>query len=477
MRFAPVIVLFASSTVSQGIQQLKDVADDGQVVVVREHDGEFYYYVFIVGAVRLRLVAAISPDLASALHLDELPPAATGQLSGAPPPVGAVVLEGREVVGVTVSDPDEGHGSATRDRIALPRLQPTREAGINFGQDVDDHAVTGEGTLDRAPDDRVQNCPPTEEPAIQAAWPPSIDADSREFSRPRQSPPVRGIFPRPTPGAVPGPTQLPDDRTVQPDSPESPESPEPRRVRADVFLDGDTAPRDAFVRGQRHQVAVWIGHDRDSRANTTAANSPFPEDAVTPDRGPSTELQVTMSDGSQVQSASLSLPNDRELSSEPCTFGLAIATDQAEVSAMIIVGQGGRTLQQLTLTGKTVGNQGDPAGEHTITLSTEVEARPLGGTATGTTFDASIHSSSAGPPVVIQDGEARIAAPWDENIRPTVNDIAAKIYEAGRAAATGDSESEWVELIRLLAAKGAQLHSWLMKIDGYKGSRRPSVSS
>ena len=70
---------------------------------------------------------------------------------------------------------------------------------------------------------------------------------------------------------------------------------------------------------------------------------------------------------------------------------------------------------------------------------------------------------------MIQDGEASIAAPWDENIRPTVNDIAAKIYEAGRAAATGDGESEWLDLIRLLAAKGAQLNSWLMKIDGYKG--------
>jgi hypothetical protein len=105
MRCAPVIVLFASSTVSQGIQQLKDVADG---------DGQFYYYVFMVGAVRLRLVAAISPDLASALHLDELPPAATGQLSGTPPPVGGVVLEGREVFGVIVGDPDTGHGSATR---------------------------------------------------------------------------------------------------------------------------------------------------------------------------------------------------------------------------------------------------------------------------------------------------------------------------------------------------------------------------
>lgn len=136
---------------------------------------------------------------------------------------------------------------------------------------------------------------------------------------------------------------------------------------------------------------------------------------------------------------------------------------------MIIVGQGGRTLQQLRLTGKTVGSPSDRAGEDTIALITEVEARPLGGAATGTGFDASIHSSSAGPPVVIQDGEASIAAPWDENIRPTVNDIAAKIYEAGRAAATGDGESEWLDLIRLLAAKGAQLNSWLMKIDGYKG--------
>jgi hypothetical protein len=465
MRCAPVIVLFASSTVSQGIQQLEDVADGRQVVVVREHDGEFYYYVFMVGAVRLRLVAAISPDLASALHLDELPPAATGQLSGTPPPVGGVVLEGREVVGVIVGDPDEGHGSATRGRIALPRLQPTREAGINFGQDVDDHAVTGEGTLDRAPDDRVQNSPPTEEPAIQAAWPPPIDADSREFSRPRQSPPVRGIFPRPTPGAVPGPTQLPDDRTVQP---ESPESPEPRRVRADVFFDGDAVSRDAFVRGQRHQVQVWIGHNREAKPNTITASSLFPEDAVTPDRGPSTELQVTMSDGGQVQSASLSLPNDRELSSKPCTFDLAIATDQAEVSAMIIVGQNGRTLQQLRLTGKTVGSSKDRAGEDEITLITEVEARPLDGAATATLIDASVHSSSAGgPPVVIQDGKASIAAPWDENIRPTVNDIAAKIYEAGRAAATGDGEPEWLELIRLLAAKGAQLHSWLMNTEGY----------
>jgi hypothetical protein len=443
MRCAPVIVLLASSTVSQGIQQLEDVADGRQVVVVREHDGEFYYYVFMVGAVRLRLVAAISPDLASALHLDELPPAATGQLSGTPPSVGGVVLEGREVVGVIVGDPDT---------------------------DAADDAESAEDTPHPTTHDRMAPAPPTEGPPIQAARPPSTDPDSREFSRPRRWPRVRGIWPHPTPGAVRGPTQPRDDRTeLSNEQPESPELPEPRRVRADVFVDGDSAPRNAFVRGQRHQVALWIGHDRDSRANTTAANSPFPEDAVTPDRGPSTELQVTMSDGSQVQSASLSLPNDRELSSEPCTFGLAIATDQAEVSAMIIVGQDGRTLQQLTLTGKTVGNQGDPAGEHTITLSTEVEARPLGGTATGTTFDASIHSSSAGPPVVIQDGEASIAAPWDENIRPTVNDIAAKIYEAGRAAATGDGESEWLDLIRLLAAKGAQLNSWLMKIDGYKG--------
>ena len=266
-----------------------------------------------------------------------------------------------------------------------------------------------------------------------------------------------------------GPTQPRDDRTeLSNEQPESPESPEPRRVRADVFFDGDAVPRDAFVRGQRHQVQVWIGHNREAKPNTITASSLFPEDAVTPDRGPSTELQVTMSDGGQVQSASLSLPNDRELSSKPCTFDLAIATDQAEVSAMIIVGQNGRTLQQLRLTGKTVGSSKDRAGEDEITLITEVEARPLEGAATATLIDASVHSSSAGgPPVVIQDGKASIAAPWDENIRPTVNDIAAKIYEAGRAAATGDGEPEWVELIRLLAAKGAQLHSWLMNTEGY----------
>ena len=160
MRCAPVIVLLASSTVSQGIQQLKDVADGRQVVVVREHDGEFYYYVFVVGAVRLRLVAAISPDLASALHLDELPPASSGQLSGTPPPVGGVVLEGREVVGVIVGDSDEDHEPATRGRIALPRFRPTREAGINFGSDTDDYADLGEDTRDPAPHDPLPPSPP-----------------------------------------------------------------------------------------------------------------------------------------------------------------------------------------------------------------------------------------------------------------------------------------------------------------------------
>ncbi|MDT5169666.1 MAG: Ternary complex associated domain 7, partial [Mycobacterium sp.] len=224
MRCAPVIVLLASSTVSQGIQQLEDVADGRQVVVVREHDGEFYYYVFMVGAVRLRLVAAISPDLASALHLDELPPAATGQLSGAPPSVGGVVLEGREVVGVIVGDPDT---------------------------DAADDAESAEDTPHPTTHDRMAPAPPTEGPPIQAARPPSTDPDSREFSRPRRWPRVRGIWPHPTPGAVRGPTQPRDDRTeLSNEQPESPELPEPRRVRADVFVDGDSAPRNAFVRGQ-----------------------------------------------------------------------------------------------------------------------------------------------------------------------------------------------------------------------------------
>jgi hypothetical protein len=138
MRCAPVIVLFASNTVSQGIRQLEHFADGRRVVVVREHNGEVRYYVFKASALRTRLVTATAYDLASALYLDEFPAAAAGQLSGPLPPVGGVALEGRQVVGVIVDDTNNGQRSATRGGAPITGLRPTHKAGTNVDRDAGD---------------------------------------------------------------------------------------------------------------------------------------------------------------------------------------------------------------------------------------------------------------------------------------------------------------------------------------------------
>jgi hypothetical protein len=252
-----------------------------------------------------------------------------------------------------------------------------------------------------------------------------------------------------------------------------------RAVRADILVIGadsaDGKPTTSFVRGRNHQVEVWIGHQRDASPTTisakkeaTAEEAPFPEGAVAQDPGRYTKLLVTFSDSRRVITKPLDLPNNREVSSTRSTFELVVAPDLAKVAAMITIRQNNRTLQQLVLKGETVAVEDDNVGEDRIELIEEVVARPIEQPSEGTSFDVSINRSSiAESCVLMHDGEALLVSPWDDGIRQLVDDIAAEIYDAGRAAAAGDGDTEWVELIRLLAGKGNQLRSWLERTPGY----------
>jgi hypothetical protein len=241
----------------------------------------------------------------------------------------------------------------------------------------------------------------------------------------------------------------------------------PRVVRADVFLPRDHGPAiplsHAFMRGRTHRVEVWIGHDRDAGPDTVTADQEFPEGAVVPDPGRFTELQVTLAYAGQAQTKTLALSNDAGMSSAPCLFDVTVAAEQAEVRALITVGQLTRTLQQFVLTGPTVAAGADPtAEEDRIELSAEVMARPTDAPAAASAFDVSINRSTAADScVLIDDGDPRVVPLWDDGLRATVDAIADRLYTAAQAVAVDQAGTVWPALIRFLAAKGTQLHTWL----------------
>jgi len=239
----------------------------------------------------------------------------------------------------------------------------------------------------------------------------------------------------------------------------------PRAVRADVQLladDGIGHPiAEAFVRGARHRLSVWIGHEQDSGPMTLVNLVPFVDADVVPDLGDTTDLQVTVGYGERTQRKTLKLPNDRDRSSAPCEFDLFVAPDQPEVRVTIIVGQGDRTLQQFQLHGVTVGSLDEHSDGNRILLEAEVLARPHEDV-TASPVDVSISRSGAGAPdILMHDGHAEIVTPWDEGIRDTVDIVAAELYDVGSAAAAGDAEAAWADLLRMLVAQGTQLHGWL----------------
>jgi hypothetical protein len=116
-------VLLASSTVRQAIHQLEDVVEGRRVVVVREHDGNVEYYTFTARALRIRLKTPTDDSLGVALRLAQFDPAPVGQLSTAPPPLNGVALEGRQVIGVIVEDPDD-YTEATRGETSTVPVEP-----------------------------------------------------------------------------------------------------------------------------------------------------------------------------------------------------------------------------------------------------------------------------------------------------------------------------------------------------------------
>ncbi len=126
MRCAPVMVIRASSTVRQGLRQLQEVPDDVDVVLIREHDGEVLYYVFRASRLRARLARA-RPDaaVAAVVHLGEYEPSVAGRLDSAAP-VGSVVLEGQQVVGVMVDERGGVRGGGATTKTVEPPPPPMR---------------------------------------------------------------------------------------------------------------------------------------------------------------------------------------------------------------------------------------------------------------------------------------------------------------------------------------------------------------
>lgn len=249
------------------------------------------------------------------------------------------------------------------------------------------------------------------------------------------------------------------------------EPPSRRRLRADVYLTGGVvdAPSTAFTRGERHEIQVWIGHQRDAGPKNIEADQDIPESAVHRDPGRFTELRVAFVHAGVPQEANLYLPNDPEKSSTPCTFMLNVGADQAEVSAMIILSQNLRTLQQFSLTGRTIAIGTDPTDEHRIALVAEVVARSIENAGAGSDFDVSVNRSADGQTCVLtRDKPASVPAPWDEGIRKTVDFIADRIFAAEKNIANGGGDIAWLGLIRTLAAQGALLRAWLQGQDHYE---------
>lgn len=239
----------------------------------------------------------------------------------------------------------------------------------------------------------------------------------------------------------------------------------PRAVRADVALlvdDGMRSISEAFVRGAWHRLFIWIGQDSDAGPMTLVNIVPFVDRNVVRDAGDDTELRVTVVYGGEPQRKKLKLPNDRGKSSEPCEFDLFVTLDQPEVRVKIIIGQRVRVLQQFQLHGVTVGSLDEHTNGNPFQLEPEVLARSHEDISESP-VDVCISRSSAGTPdVVMTDEEISIPSPWAEHMSDTVEIVATKIFDVGKAAAAGDAETDWAELLRILVDHGQTLHGWLM---------------
>jgi hypothetical protein len=244
-----------------------------------------------------------------------------------------------------------------------------------------------------------------------------------------------------------------------------------RTVLVDVSLPSDdgsvVALEKAFVIGRRHKVAVWIGHMHHAGESTISSGAGFAEDAVQQDPGRFTELTVTLGHLDEAESKPLYHPNDQATSSQPCEFDLTVGLDESIVCATIAVSQQNRVLQQFALLGNAVTASRRHSGSGKIRLNIQVLARSPEHDNPPSHVDVSIvRPRGNAPHVLLQDGEASVVSPWAEGLRRTVEIVAGRLYDAAYAAATGDGQTAWHDLLRLLAAQGTQVHSWL-RDNGY----------
>jgi hypothetical protein len=217
----------------------------------------------------------------------------------------------------------------------------------------------------------------------------------------------------------------------------------------------------AFVAGRSHRLSVWIGHQRDARPTTISSATLFDEDLLTPDLGEHTRIMVTVAYLDTALSRVLWLPNDRTQSSQPCEFDVFVPADRRHVAVTIALSQGQRTLEQYVLLGNAVKSI-DQAPFAPLTLERQVVARSFDDPGPSSPFDASLVVPKDGAPAVkLQDGLARVVAPWDDAIRKTVDDVAEGLFDAARSAAAGAEAEAWSDLLRLLVNQGGLLLSWL----------------
>lgn len=244
-----------------------------------------------------------------------------------------------------------------------------------------------------------------------------------------------------------------------------------RTVLVDVSLPSDdgsvVALEKAFFVGRRHKVAVGIGHLHHAGEGTISSGAGFAEDAVQQDPGRFTELTVTLGHLDDAESKPIYLPNDHATSSKPCEFDLTVGIDESIVCATIAVSQQNRVLQQFALLGNAVTASRRYSGSGKIRLNTQVLARSPDHDNPPSHVDVSIvRPRGNAPHVLLQDGEASVVSPWAEGLQRTVEIVAGRLYDAAYAAATGDGQTAWHDLLRLLAAQGTQVHSWL-RDNGY----------
>ena len=244
---------------------------------------------------------------------------------------------------------------------------------------------------------------------------------------------------------------------------------EARSLRVDVSVLGwqgkDVAVAKSLVAGHRHRVKVWIGHQRDASSTTISSPSAIDEDAVVADGG-FTELDVTVAHGRRSETRKLYLPTDRTVSSEPVPFDLTVGADERIVSATVAVSQQGRIIQQSVLLG-VAGAAPDAVADGKIDLQTQMLARSHENQPAAEGFDATVvRPVGDAPHVLIEGGAATVVAPWKEGLRATNNKIAERLFNTARALVVDPADPSWLDLLRLLAAQGTVLRSWLQN-NGY----------